>query len=79
MTRTKPLSSAMDSSVKLPDEVKKSLVAGGLGEPLTQILSQHMPSDGIGAYPCLVLKPTSGKMEIGIYVNPAIHNVHNNR
>lgn len=51
----------------LPDEVKKSLVARGLGEPLTQILSPFVPSDGIGAYPCLVLEPTSGEIESSLW------------
>ena len=48
---------------KLPDEVKLSLIARGQGQPLTQVLKKYMPSDGIGAYPCLVLDPSTGEIQ----------------
>lgn len=39
----------------LPEDVKLSLVARGLGEPLTKSLSKFLPKSGIGAFPCLLV------------------------
>ena len=39
----------------LPEDIKLSLVARGLGEPLTKSLGKFLPKSGIGAFPCLLV------------------------
>ena len=42
----------------LPEDVKLSLVARGLGEPLSKLLSKFLPKSGMGAFPCLLVDST---------------------
>ena len=60
----------------LPEATKVSLVARGLGEPLTQTLKSFMPSDGIGAYPCLVVDPSSGDIQGSLWALRGARNWH---
>ena len=48
---------------ELPETVKRALVARGVGEPLTNTLKSLIPKEGLTAFPCLVVNPTTGDIE----------------